>query len=307
MPLGINNQDIFTNTQYQQFVEFAKTSKTGDIAKMSLSPGGKEHSITATTESFIGRLFRSSGTKQANNYTRTIFKESIAKMFGGEDHIPDSVKDAMKMNDFGKGRPLTARRILAVKAAIDQVAAQFNAGVASNQEKYAVYDEKGVPPGTTGKLIETAFTACKGNSDAMEIVDKHMNDFLLNDASQFRPDTANYIQKRVDGLLSNLNELKALSTKNPAIYEAGKQMLLETGKPLPRECSARWSRPSTVRPSTASASSPTPPHSASTRRSCSWTGPSTTSWFPRVQKRNWTAPYKRIRHVSSSSLRWSPV
>ena len=42
-------------------------------------------------------------------------------MFGGVDHIPDNVKDAMKMQDYGKGKPLTARRILAVKAAIDAV------------------------------------------------------------------------------------------------------------------------------------------------------------------------------------------
>ncbi len=40
---------------------------------------------------------------------------------GGVDHIPDNVKDAMKMQDYGKGKPLTARRILAVKAAIDAV------------------------------------------------------------------------------------------------------------------------------------------------------------------------------------------
>ena len=87
-------------------MEFAKTSKTGDIAKMSLSPGGKEHSITATSESFIGKLFRSSTTKEANNYARTIFKESIAKMFGGEDHIPDSVKgdefNRLAKLDYGK-------------------------------------------------------------------------------------------------------------------------------------------------------------------------------------------------------------
>ena len=40
-------------------------------------------------------------------------------MFGGEDKIPAGVRDAMKLQDYGKGRPLTARRILAVKNAID--------------------------------------------------------------------------------------------------------------------------------------------------------------------------------------------
>ena len=30
-------------------------------------------------------------------------------MFGGEENIPKSVLDAMKLQDYGKGRPLTAR------------------------------------------------------------------------------------------------------------------------------------------------------------------------------------------------------
>ena len=40
-------------------------------------------------------------------------------MFGGEANIPDSVKDAMLLADYNQGKPLTARRILAVKVAID--------------------------------------------------------------------------------------------------------------------------------------------------------------------------------------------
>ena len=37
--------------------------------------------------------------------------KAVADMFGGENHIPDSVKVAMKLEDYGKGKPLTARRI----------------------------------------------------------------------------------------------------------------------------------------------------------------------------------------------------
>ena len=37
-------------------------------------------------------------------------------MFGGEDKIPANVKDAMKLEDYGHGRPLTVRRITIVKA-----------------------------------------------------------------------------------------------------------------------------------------------------------------------------------------------
>ncbi len=64
-------------------------------------------------------LFRSRANKEANNATRDLFKSAVAEMFGGEDNIPENVRAAMKMKDYGKGRPLTARRIMAVKTAID--------------------------------------------------------------------------------------------------------------------------------------------------------------------------------------------
>ncbi|MBQ7652557.1 MAG: hypothetical protein IJS15_16485, partial [Victivallales bacterium] len=222
MPLGVSNQDLFNNAQFQNFVEFAQTSKAGSIAKTTtapLVPDGKPHSITGTSESFIGRLFRSSTTKQANNYTRTIFKESIAKMFGGESYIPDSVKDAMKMNDFDKGRPLTARRILAVKAAIDQVADKMKTCVEESKADFN-YTMEGKEKGD--EMIEKAFIACHGNTDAMDIVKTHIGEITVNNESSLR--TEEGMQKKVDGLLDNLNELKELSKKNPAIYAAGKQM-----------------------------------------------------------------------------------
>jgi len=229
MPSGINTQNLFTNTQFQQFVEFAKISKDGDIAKMSLSPGGKEHSIVGTKESFIGKLFRSDATKNANNYTRTIFKESIAKMFGGESNIPDSVKDAMKMADYDKGRPLTARRIIAVKTAIDQVAEKMKTCVEESKANFN-YTTDGREK--CDEMIEKAFIACNGNTDAMDIVKTHIGEITVNSASSLR--TEEGMQKKVEGLLDNLNELKELSKQNPAIYTAGKHMLRESGTALPK-------------------------------------------------------------------------
>ena len=230
----ISNQNLFNNTQFQQFVEFAKTSKAGSIAKVttaSLIPDGKPHSITGTSESFISKLFRSSASKEANNYTRTIFKESIAKMFGGEQNIPDSVKDAMHLDAFGKGKPLTARRILAVKAAIDQVAEKHNTCVEDCKAQYVRYNGTD-KSAQADKLVETAFAACHGNSDAMDIVKEHIDNLVVNAQAKFRTEAE--IQKKVEGIVSNLNELKGLSQKNPGIYAAGKAMLMGTGKSLPQ-------------------------------------------------------------------------
>ena len=75
------------------------------------SPGDKAGGFAA--------IFRSRANKDANDNTRKLFACAVAKTFGGVENIPDNVVDAMKMNDYGKGRPLTARRILAVKKAID--------------------------------------------------------------------------------------------------------------------------------------------------------------------------------------------
>lgn len=52
---------------------------------------------------------------------RDLFRKSVADVFGGESRIPASVRKAMLLSDYGKGKPLTARRILAVKTAIEAV------------------------------------------------------------------------------------------------------------------------------------------------------------------------------------------
>ena len=128
MALEVNSQNLFQNAQFQQFVDFAEAAakagkqkaiaridagELGGIANRTIKPGsGDWVGIGA------GRL---SSLKKANNTTRDAFMKAVADMFGGMNRIPASVKDAMKLEDYGKGKPLTARRILAVKAAIDAV------------------------------------------------------------------------------------------------------------------------------------------------------------------------------------------
>ena len=40
-----------------------------------------------------------------------IIKKAITDMFDGEKNIPQSVRDAMHLDAYGKGKPLTAKRI----------------------------------------------------------------------------------------------------------------------------------------------------------------------------------------------------
>ena len=120
MPLDINGY----NETFKAFVDFAKISEgAGEkkaIARASIDVktgalAGREVSAS-DTDSVRGifKWFRASDEQKANNTTRKIFKDAIIDMFGGESKIPEAVKKAMILGDYDKGKPLTARRILAV-------------------------------------------------------------------------------------------------------------------------------------------------------------------------------------------------
>ena len=116
--------------QFNKFVEFAeervKAGKESAIARTGEVRIGEgtpleERAIYSTDKTdFVGMtLLRTKDAKAANDEVRELFRKSIAEMFGGEGNIPDSVKDAMLLKDYGSGKPLTARRILEVNNAIE--------------------------------------------------------------------------------------------------------------------------------------------------------------------------------------------
>ena len=115
------------NAQYKAFVSFAQGANdenaiahAGGAAPADPLAG---RTISAGTGDSVHALTRTTDSRKANDAARDIFRKAIAQIFGGEKQIPPSVRKAMVLSDFGKGRPLTARRILAVKAAIDAVKA----------------------------------------------------------------------------------------------------------------------------------------------------------------------------------------
>ena len=119
--------DLNGYTQFKNFVDFAnneiktlgKSGKTS-IAQVSGDNRLGGHVIKANTNDTVGKLgSRTQDIKDANNLARDLFKKAVADMYGGEKNIPKIVLDEMKLNDFDKGKPLTARRILAVKTAIN--------------------------------------------------------------------------------------------------------------------------------------------------------------------------------------------
>ena len=115
MPSQINSN---YSPNFQKFVDFANnayaTKGEDTVARFTGMPSGDYKGSFASFR-------RTSEMKSANDQVRDLFRKTVADMFRGEKNIPDIVRDAMKMEDFGKGKPLTARRIMAVKSAIDIV------------------------------------------------------------------------------------------------------------------------------------------------------------------------------------------
>ena len=106
---------------FKTFVDFAeKTYADGyDSASAKATLSSRTITVSALSLHETNRLLRRESEVEANNTTRALFKAAICDMFGGENKIPQNVKDAMVLADYGHGRPLSSRRILAVKAAID--------------------------------------------------------------------------------------------------------------------------------------------------------------------------------------------
>ena len=68
----------------------------------------------------FNRAARSQDQQALNNATRAVFKQAVIDIFGTSiDDVPKKVRSAMCLSDYDCGKPLTARRILAVNKAID--------------------------------------------------------------------------------------------------------------------------------------------------------------------------------------------
>ena len=111
--------DFSNVANYKLFHDLATSDvKDRAVIRANTLPSGLE--IKASTgHDFIGNVGRFGSAVGKNDQVRTLFRNMVADMFGGENNIPDVVKAAMKLDDYGKGKPLTARRIRAVFSAID--------------------------------------------------------------------------------------------------------------------------------------------------------------------------------------------
>ncbi len=109
MPLMIDN------AQFNQFVQFAEQqmqagkatakAQVGDAAQDNPLAG---RTIVAKSGDFVGNIGRFKASRDVNNDARTLFRNAISDMFGGENRIPPSVKAAMRLQNYGGGSVLKA-------------------------------------------------------------------------------------------------------------------------------------------------------------------------------------------------------
>ena len=121
-----NNIDIsvFDNAQFREFARFAASASSGrTIVKVDAtlqSKDGTPRTIVAKHGDFVWNFGRWNPNRTVNDEVRNLFKDTVLNMFGVKDtaSLPPKVVEAMKLEDYGSGKPLTARRIIAVSKAI---------------------------------------------------------------------------------------------------------------------------------------------------------------------------------------------
>ena len=224
----------FDNADYRMFTDFAATAakQTTRAALGTLNaPDGTARTVKASSQrDFIGNVWRLSAKRADNDAVRDLFRQTIVDMFGGENRIPKSVKDAMKLQDYGKGKPLTARRISLVKAAVDQVAAnarRLGDKAVASLVNCNVDKRKGMAEGGFAALTKTvrdAIASCGDDVDAMETIADSVFDICVAGNNELRGEEA--IRAKTDAIKANFRELREVAAGNGALYGIGKVAIM---------------------------------------------------------------------------------
>lgn len=226
---------------FNDFVQFAQLQKAAGqksaIARIGdrvdISSGALAgHSIQAAKSDStrgIFKWFRSADDKAANNKTRDIFRDAVFGMFGGESRLPEAVKKAMILADFDKGKPLTARRILAVKTAIEANEATLGnwANDVKNQlselkvemKKALIVTQRDVEE-NRGAVIDRFVDQIGDDPDMITLLKARgctVAKAILTSNADLRPEEQR--DKRFNALKANLDELRSVTRGNKQLFD----------------------------------------------------------------------------------------
>ena len=223
------------NAQFQKFVDFARAAQQAGNGK-SIARAGEGsaldgRTITAATTDKVAAFIRSRANKNANNVARDLFRQAVVDMFGGESKIPENVRKAMILGDYGAGKPLTARRILAVQTEVAKASLLFDRTLAAAktaaQDVYdnMVHEGDDEVKAYLDGLIETAVKTALKDKDALEILkdEKAIRGILVGGDGQMRTNDA--VARRVTDLMANLAEIRKASGGDRKTVQAGVSFL----------------------------------------------------------------------------------
>ena len=212
---------VVSNDAYNKFVAFANASGVKGDTIVEDKQGASSMNIVAKSKwDFIGNIGRSAASKAANNDVRFSFKMAVFRMFGAstEMDIPESVRTAMKFEDYGQGKPLTVRRIRAVQAAVEQHVDTLAQSLDAEAAK------QNVPMDDSSKaLIRTAVMECisKKNEAALDCVKTHIKDIIMNGDSLR---SADEVKAMVGSIIAKFELLPQASAKGPYASEEGRML-----------------------------------------------------------------------------------
>ena len=239
MPAPVTN-----SLQYQQFIDFASSKGVWrNTLLMSQNTGGNLSIVAKPRGDFIFNRWRDSDARRANDDIRAAFKKSVIDLFGVKsvDQLPESVQSAMKLDDYDQGKPLSVRRIRAVKAAVDQQLAgltkslqttfdTLNSAFAYTKANNPQYAHVKFPHYEINskhqKLISAALTACQGDMEAYELIRSDMLGLVSTHRSgeDELADEAE-VRGRVGKIRANLHALRQEVGRDLRLYNAMKPFL----------------------------------------------------------------------------------
>jgi len=227
------------NTAFKTFVDFAQMTHNDGYSSASAKAtlNGRQLTVSAMSLHETSAVLRKASESAANDATRDVFKYAIIDMFGGMANIPASVKKAMELDDYGHGKPLTARRIMAVKNAIDaegsmraKVASQPFSQVVSEAEVAAaaqtiksklagIRDDQAEKQGTA---VDAVLRDARHDPELMRILT--MNNCqaarsVILDSVANKVRTDDEIFTRLAALKDNLDELRAATGANLRLFD----------------------------------------------------------------------------------------
>ena len=248
MPLDINGY----NDTFKAFVDFAQKKMSANnkeaVARFEQGKDGGlvSRTVSASDTDYVHKWFRSGDDKDANDLARRNFRQAVADMFGGEGRIPESVKKAMLLGDYKKrGRPLTVRRIMAVKKAIDAdgTATPFNfkgkidVAPAAAKMKSALLLAKNTNADAKGRAVDALLEDVKSEPALLALLlandCKTARKVLLDSGNNLRSTVA--IRAKLVALRENIREMREAAGGDNRLLKTGLKLLAKFGgNALPR-------------------------------------------------------------------------